>query len=349
MSIQRRDFNRYLLTGLAGGAGIGFAVGRYTKLGADSEIAPLAPVEALRAAADNAVGIHLLGLSIEGMDQLSLSGTERILLERLGLQGTGSVKLEELAAALASTVRRDYAEGRLAQAGEFVLSETERSFVGYALVRQGLHTEAYTPPEPELRDGIIAPGARFGPKFTVVGQIFNEQPDGHGGIWVMAENTPPGTVITVNGRKIKTTQKQKSLTGAIYDQELHSLIAEPSRHEIALLVPESGLRQAIGELEVRPRPPAATLENGAPSSVFCKIDKWSVKESGKGERIHVDTLCGPRSSIIYIGDVALTTRVKSSSIEGQFIRSIFTPGGYPLRLVDSFTGEAVSLGSLTID
>lgn len=348
MILERRAFNRYLLTGLAGGMGIGFAVGRYG-MPVDSEAAPVPAVEALRATADAAVGIHLIGLAIDELQQLSLAGSERLLLDRLELEQTEAIRAPDLIVGLDAAIRRDYAEGRLAPTGEFLLSETEQLFIGYALVRQGLHEVAYTPSQPEVRDGIIAQPARFGPKFTVVGQIFNEQPDGHGGLWVLAENTPPGTVITINDKIIKTTRKQKALTGAVYDEHLQALISKPARHAVALLVPETGVRQVIGELEVRPRPPAAELEDGSPSTVFCEIEKWSASQAAEGDKIRIKTLCGPRSSAIYIGDTALTTRVLPAAIEGQFSRAMFSPGEYSLRLVDTLSGESVSLGSLNID
>ena len=131
--------------------------------------------------------------------------------------------------------------------------------------------------------------------------------------------------------------------------QLQALIEKPGRHQIALLVPETGIRQIIGELEVKPRPPSARLESGEPSTVFCEIENWSVVDSKTGERLHVKTLCGPRSSALYIGDTALATRVKPAGIEGELPRSLLPPGDYPLRLVDNLTGEAVSLGTIKLD
>jgi hypothetical protein len=349
MSIQRRDLHRYFLAGLAGGTGIGFVLGRYSVPGRNPEREAMPAAEALQAIADAAVGIHLLGLSVENLDQLSLSGTEQTLLSRLDLAETETVNIDEVVAALGNLIGSEYAAGTIAPAGEFMLSRTERDFLSYAMVRQGLHTRPFIAPKPELRDGMIAPDVKFGPRFTVVGKIFNEQPDGHGGIWVLAENTPPGTVITVNGETIKTTRKRSSLTGAVYDKQLQALIEKPGRHEIALLVPESGIRQVIGELEVRPRPPAAVLEDGQASSVFCEIEKWSVVKWNNGEKLQVNTLCGPRSSALYVGDTALNTKVKPASIEAEFTRSLFPPGDYPLRLIDSVTGEAVGLGTIKLD
>ena len=96
-------------------------------------------------------------------------------------------------------------------------------------------------------------------------------------------------------------------------------------------------------------PPAAELEDGSPSTVFCEIEKWSARQAAEGDKIRIKTLCGPRSSAIYIGDTALTTRVLPAAIEGQFSRAMFGPGDYPLRLIDTLSGESISLGSLRID
>ena len=349
MNMPRRIFNRYLVTGLAGGACIGFVAGRYS-VQVEPEVAgPVTAVEALRAVARTSEGVHLIGQSIDGLQQLSLAGTERLLLERLELTGSQELRPEEFAAALDALIRSEYARGELAPAGEYLLSRSEQLFVAYAVVSQGLHEVAYTPPQPEVKDGVIAEGAKFGPNFTVVGRIFNEQPDGHGGLWVLAENTPPGTVITINGQEIKTTRKQTSMTGAVYDEQLQELISEPAKHEVALFVPETGIRQVMGQLEVRPRPPAATLEDGSPSTVYCEITQWRASSGADEDRIHIDTLCGPRSSAIYVGDTALSTKVLLTGIEGRFSRAMFAPGEYPVRLVDTLSGEAVAIGTLTVD
>ncbi|GIR69309.1 MAG: hypothetical protein CM15mP74_05600 [Halieaceae bacterium] len=84
-------------------------------------------------------------------------------------------------------VRRDYLSGDVVEVEKYLLSETEALFVRYALENQGLVDVAYEAPAPEVVDGHIASEVKFGPGFTVVGRVFNEQPDGHGGIWVQAK------------------------------------------------------------------------------------------------------------------------------------------------------------------
>ena len=111
-------------------------------------------------------------------------------------------------------------------------------------------------------------------------------------------------------------------------------------------MPDTGIRQELGEIEIRPRPPAATMENGEPSTVFCEIDEWSLKSGDRGDKIVVKTLCGPRSSPIYLGEVALTTRVRPRTIEAIFDSSTLDFGEQPLRLVDVHSGQAILLGNL---
>ena len=348
MTVKRRVFNRYLGIGLAVGGSAGYVGGRY--LGQTDGMLQEIPVRvALREAAKAAPGIHLIGLSIEGIAQISAAGAEVALLDHLGYQGTERLYTDDFLQALDERIRRDYAQGKVVQLQEYVLSETEKMFIAYALVQRGLNNTAYTPPPLEIRDGIIFEGAKFGPKYTVVGQKFNEQPDGHGGLWVAAENTPPGTVITVNGKKIKTTWKSNTLTGAIYGKRLQALIERPGKHEVALFVPETRIRQFIGELEIRPRPAAAILEDGSESTVFCEIEQWDVSKSKQGEELRVRSSCGPRSSVVYIGEVALTTRVRPSVIAAILDRSTLSVGEHSVRLVDTHSGEAVSLGTFEVE
>jgi hypothetical protein len=344
MIIKRRTLNGYLLSGFAGATALGFVAGRYSK---DSEPVRARPaLETLQNAARQALGIHLIGLATKNFDPFDLPAAEEKLLSTIGFSTTQLVQDVEFQEALTMAVRRDYLSGDVVEVEKYLLSHTEALFVRYALEHQGLVDVAYEAPTPEVVDGHIASDVRFGPGFTVVGRVFNEQPDGHGGIWVLAKNTPAGTVITVNDRPIKTRRKPEVLTGAVYGEDLRALIAKPAKHAIALFVPDTGVRQELGEIEIRPRPRAATMENGEPSTVFCEIDEWSVISGDRGDKIVVKTLCGPRSSAVYLGEVALTTRVTPRTIEANFNRSIVDPGEQPLRLVDVHSGQAILLGNL---
>lgn len=344
MIIKRRALNGYLLSGFVGGTAFGFVAGRYSK---DSEPAGARPaLETMQAAARQAPGIHLIGLATRKFDPFNLSAAEQKLMSLIGLSASQLVREVEFYDALTLAVRRDYLSGDVVEVEKYLLSETEALFVRYALENQGLADVAYEAPAPEIVDGRIARDVKFGPGFTVVGRVFNEQPDGHGGIWVRAKNTPAGTVITVNDRPIKTTRKPEVLTGAVYGEDLRALIAKPAKHTIALFVPDTGVRQELGEIEIRPRPPAAMMENGEPSTVFCEIDEWSIKSGDRGDKIVVKTLCGPRSSAVYLGEAALTTRVRPRTIEAIFDSSTLDSGEQPLRLVDVHSGQAILLGNL---
>ena len=348
MTIYRRAFNRYLASGLLIGGGAGFIVGRQTA-GDDCGATQLPARDALREAAKAAVGVHQIGLTAAGLEGFSAQSAERTLLARLALEEGTRIQTSEIFAALDKTIKADYAAHNTVQVNEYILSDTEALFLTYALVQQGLEGTVYTAPKPQIKDGIISAGAKFGPTYTVVGQIFNEQPDGHGGVWVVAKNTPPGTVIAINGRPIKTRWKAKALTGAVYDEELQELIARPAKHEISILVPSTGIRQVVGQLKVRPRPPAALLEDGTPSTVFCEVKKWKTSKSKGKETVRVDTFCGPRTASIYIGDTALTTRISPDRIEALLDRSVLAAGEHPIRLIDTLSGEAVALGTFTVN
>ena len=344
MSIKRRAFNGYLLGGLVAGSGLGFVAGRYSNV---CEMAIAQPaLQSLQEAARLAPGIHLIGLAIDDFEPFNLAVAERKLLSVMGFDAGQVVPQGEFQAALTRAVRKDYALGNVVQVEQYLLSQSEALFVRYALEKQGLVGATYMAPTPEIVDGHIASDVKFGPSYTVVGKIFNEQPDGHGGLWVQAKNTPPGTVILVNNQRIKTRRKPEVLTGAVYGEDLQALIAQSAKHTIALFVPDTGIRQVLGEIEVRPRPPAAMMEDGRPSTVFCEVDEWSVRKEKNGEEIVVETLCGPRSSTIYLGELALKTRVKQRTIEAFLDRSLLRPEEYPLRLVDVQSGEAIHLGQL---
>ena len=348
MTLDRRTFNRYVAGGLLGGAGATILAVNYSTRKVCND-ATVHIRNALHDAATMAVGVHQIGLSVEELDNISTENAQCTLLDRLAPKLNDEVQSHDVFAALDLLIREDYANHETLVVNGYVLSKSEVLFITYAIKQQGLDKTAYIAPKNELKDGIIAAITKFGPTSTVVGQVFNEQLDGHGGLWVLANSVPVGTVIAINGTPIKTSWGPKSVTGAVYDDELQELIASPASHEVSLQVPARGIRQIIGELTVKPRPPAAILEDGTPSEVFCEIKKWSTWTSGSEEILRIDTLCGPRSAAVYIGNMVLSTRVLPGRIEAVLDRSVLPNGEHPIRLIDTLSGEAVTLGNFKVN
>ena len=345
MSVKRRVFNGYLIGGLAVGSGAGYIAGRLSLEGTRSYSA----IDLLRETAQESPGIHQLGLNINDKGIFSPENAEMTLLSRLGFDAQAEITKSDIHSALTELMRKDFANGNTLEVNKFILSDSEALFIRYALSLQQLEDTAYTMPKLEIRDGTLSNATNFGPKSTVVGQIFNEQADGHGGIWVQAENSPPGTVITVNDEPIKTRWRSTTLTGAVYDEHLAALIARPAKHVIAIQNTSLGLRQVLGHLVVKPRPPAAILDDETPSTVFCEIDQWRIQDAKGLERIRVKTLCAPRSAAVYVGDTSLTTKIYNDRLDATLDRSVFAAGNYQVRLVDPVSNESVNLGYLDIE
>jgi hypothetical protein len=348
MTLDRRTFNRYVAGGLLGGAGATILAVNYST----DKVCNDATVHirnALQEAATAAAGVHQIGLNAEKLDSISAADAQCALLDRLAPKLGDEGQSHDVFAALDLLIREDYANHETLVINGYALSKSEVLFITYAIKQQGLNKIAYVAPRNELSDGIIAAKIKFGPMSTVVGQVFNEQLDGHGGLWVLANNVPVGTVIAINGTPIKTSWGPKSISGAVYNDELKELIATPASHEISLQVPARGLRQIIGELIVKPRPPAAILEDGTSSKVFCEIEKWSTWSSGSEEKLRIETLCGPRSAAVYIGNIVLSTRVLPGRIEAVLDRSVLPKGAHPIRLIDTLSGEAVALGNFKVN
>ncbi|MDT8408925.1 MAG: hypothetical protein RQ741_04940 [Wenzhouxiangellaceae bacterium] len=94
--------------------------------------------------------------------------------------------------------------------------------------------------------------AAWGPKQTVAGETFNEQPDGASAFWIRSDCFPEATVVLLNGIEVPTTLRPADglITTHITD---HTLYDQPGRYIVSLKNPATGNSREIGTFTVKPR------------------------------------------------------------------------------------------------
>ncbi len=338
MRLPRRNFTTGLL---AGGIAIGIPSAVYQYLSQD----PPTPRQLLIGVISQMRGVPgFYGAFKDPNPRLVLQAENR-LLERLATVPKAFSTEATLVTALQATMHQEIIDGQTTQLNEILMSQTEADLILCALMYAPAVEESAIANENQNE---FAVNPRFGPRKTVVGQVFNEQPDGHGGIWISTDGPLPATTkIEISGQLIKTTWKSNVVTGAVYGDLLQKIISATGEHEVALLDTDTGGRQVIGAMKVEKRPPPALTENGQRSNVFCRIDRVQKKPIGEKVRLSVHTQCSPRGATILIGDSSIKTKFNDGVITAELPDALSAASGDPWRLFDPVTGDTVKLPPLT--
>lgn len=308
--------------------------------------------KALRELAASLAGIEFVGPVCRR--EFPDEDTTRILLERL--DGTGDRSLEE---ALGQRIARDHRDGERIDIGGWQLASTECLLLAVAARTQGLG-EPRRAEMPDLRFESFAEIERWGPKETIEGEIFNPIGNGRGGFWVRIDEPVPGsTRLVLDGVELATHFEPGVVTASLEPGYMDEIIAEPGMHELMMVDTARNVAQRVGHLTVRPMPPAATLDNGRKSEVFCEIERWGPDHAPQGQAFNeqpdgsaafwVRIGCAPESAELVLGDTALPTTVRSGIVTARVPHyDQLSVGGHTLVLRDQASGEKLTLGTLTI-
>lgn len=150
---------------------------------------------------------------------------------------------------LQQLTRTDFAQGRTLDVDGWQLSETECQAAALAASLRGF-TE---PVEVKLPPPVVVNFVeveQWGPKSTLQGEPFNEQSDGHSGIWVRAAGIPPATILVFAGRPQYTQVFAEHLTSGLRGKFMNTTISKPGKYTIELYDRNRRQIQRIGEFEV---------------------------------------------------------------------------------------------------
>lgn len=275
----------------------------------------------------------------------TLAYLEQTLLDAARTHPDAFASTAKLKTTLERMMLDEIQAGKVDSINGVMMSPTEANFVRYASL---VIDESGETSGDNMR-GDFATNPKFGPRTTVVGQVFNEQADGHGGIWVKSETPlPEATKIEVAGETVKTTWRSDVVTGAVYGQLLNRILSQAGEYPVALIDLESGHRQVIGIFSVKERPPPAKILSGANSTVFCEVSGATLRGTGTDSALLIDTKCAPRSAKLLIGHESIDTRLGSSGLTAKVTRQQLSARGQRFQLFDPISTDTVDLTGISV-
>lgn len=266
----------------------------------------------------------------------------------------------DVGAAVKQAVADDFQEGRLIVHQQWRLSRTEALLLAAAIQELGVATVEQVDKTVEN-----APFEDFldvqdwGPKETYQGVKFNEQPNGHCGLWFVTAEPPSPFKLFIGGAPTNVYSSDKGFTSGIY-QNVDEFISRIGQSEIVAYDEINHRKQVIGSFEVLPAFPLYRYPDGRESEVFGELGRWGPQHSALGE------VFNPQPS----GNAAFWIKIasKSSSVNllfnghevKTFVRKdIITvslspellpksTGSYPVSLKNEETGETLHVGDFIV-
>lgn len=256
----------------------------------------------------------------------------------------------ELPAAVDTLIRADFAAGNLVEIDGWQLSAAECSLAALAAAVQDLRSPVAPQPE-EVRLGTIVEVTNWGPRSTLQGQKFNEQSDGHCGLWFKAVGAPASVAVLFDGKQQATQVYPEGLTSGISGQHMEEVLGRPGVYSVELLDRSARIRQPLGEFEVVAVPTAEELAS-------CEVTDWGPTQATAGEPFNeqpggasafwVRTDCAVPGAVLEFDGRALKTTVHSRLLTAPVPRGHeLQAGDYPLVVL--LPGERrVPAGSLRV-
>lgn len=310
-------------------------------------------------------GTHEVGRAF--VESQSPSPTTRQLAERLGNRlGTSLRDKASVETSIGNTIKADFAAGRTCRIDGWQLSETECELAGLrwqlfgdasATASQAIAASTESPGTEA--SAVIAEVTNWGPQSTEQGSKFNEQPDGHSGLWFVAENVPAWAKVRIDGVIASTTISEKGFTSGLFGDAQERILSTPGSYLIELYDPMRDVAQPIGELVVRPFAERALLADGSRSKVFCPVESWGPNETNAGvaENAQPDGSqgmwfimpCAPRKVQLVFGDDRLPgTRTDRGVTCRVPLALLATERSVSIKLRDPDSGEELEVGQFEI-
>jgi hypothetical protein len=262
-----------------------------------------------------------------------------------------------LAAVIDRTIRDDFDLGRVLEVEGWRLSETECRLAALAALTQGYH-EPQLPEQPGEQVGFIAEIEDWGPKSTPQGQAFNQQPDGHSGLWFRARGVPASSVLRFDGKNQDTQVYADLFTSGLSGRFMEDVINTPGAYSVALFDKATQVLQPIGEFTVHSNPPEA-VEALYADLDQCAVEKWGPVHVNAGQRFNpqpdgssafwVRTNCAyDGSRLVFDGEPLKTTTrdigLTASMPNGHELE----PGEYELKIALGHSGKFLAVGTFRV-
>ena len=260
---------------------------------------------------------------------------------------------DDIGQRLQQATQTDFARGRVLDIDGWQFSETECQVAALAASIQGFSE----PVEIELlppKEVDFVEVENWGPQRTLQGETFNEQPDGHSGIWVKATGIPPATTLMFSGIPQASNVYADHLSSGLRGKFMNMTIAEPGVYTVDLYDRSQHRIQRIGEFEVVERTVPVPFSK-------CRIAAWGPVHAVSGKAFNVqpngasalwfNTNCAQHNVVVMLNGRDLTTTIRQQ--DGLVTARIengheLAPGDYrvELRFVDN--GNVLPVGKLNV-
>lgn len=273
---------------------------------------------------------------------------------------TEALPEEEFLSKLKSQISKDYKDENWLYVNQWMISQTECllaaaviQLIGVSKMNAGEQSFENAPFEAFLKVN------KWGPQETYKGVKFNEQPDGHCGIWANIENMPDGMRVFIGGRERHIFPSEKGFTSGVYD-EVEAFINNVGQSEIVVYDEIKHRKQIIGTFTVLPPFTFYEHPNGTTSKVFGPIEKWGPQKAVIGEVFtqqpngyaafwfrlnsmsnHVQMLFNNETFLATVSKGLIT-----SSFPPQYLPT--KPGKYSVQLKDTETNEQLLVGEIEL-
>lgn len=275
------------------------------------------------------------------------------------LLGSLEIKLKNMAGTfsteegLARLIQADFVNGNVHEVDGWQLSHTECQAAALAASLQGflkpVKTELASPQEMDFVEI-----ETWGPRKTMQGEPFNEQTDGHSGLWVKAKGIPPETVLVFSGKPQRSVIYEDHLTSGLRGDFMHSTITHPGVYTVELYDRGNNRIQRIGEFVVIERAEPIPFRD-------CRILAWGPNRAIRGEAFNAQpngssafwilTNCAHANGIVFLDGKKLRTNIRPA--DGLITASLergheLLPGRYSVQVHYDDGGEILDVGVLDV-
>jgi len=285
----------------------------------------------------------------EGMQQTLMGELEA----KLQSVSSDNVSSSAISAGLQQLMRADFAQSRVLDIEGWQLSETECQAIALAASLQGFNEPvavALAPPTEE----VFLDVKNWGPQKTLQGERFNEQPDGHSGLWLVADNIPPSTILLFAGRQLETNVYDGSLTSGLHGKFMNSTINVPGNYPVELYDRSHHRVQPLGDFVVVERREPLPFDQ-------CEVTLWGPVQAISGQPFNqqangssalwFQSNCTPENGVVMLDGVDMDTTMRPEN--AMFTASMpggenLLPGEHRLELRFGDSGNVLSIGTFTV-
>lgn len=272
----------------------------------------------------------------------------------------------DLEAMIATQIMSEFSAGNVCAVDGWRLSLTECQLAGLRqlAIDRGLIEAG---PGPELTsgergdsytEGQIAPLENWGPRHTLQGENFNEQLDGHSGLWFKIQGAPGHAKIMIDDEIAKTLVSEEVVSSGLFGDMQARILSTPGQYDIALVDPIRKIKQPIGVFEVRARP-LPTRPADATAGTFCQVEDWGPRQAQAGVAVNelpdgsmgiwVRTACLPLDAQLLFADDPLPIARRPFGLTASLpVAFLGAPGRVPLSLHSPGASETLLIGHMVI-